>query len=68
MLDIADSAVKTDPEFRESGGIIDASDALGRGWYLFDAQVHAPTLNPDYVQHGQLLAMRVSSFRDVYGG
>lgn len=52
----------------ESSGIVDASDVLGRGWYLLDAQVHKPNPNKEYVEYGQLLAMRVRSFDAVYGG
>jgi hypothetical protein len=50
----------------ESSGIIDAKDVIGRGWFLFDAQVHEASPNPDNVELGQLLAMKVGSFRDVY--
>ena len=50
----------------ESSGIIDARRALGKGWFLFDAQAHrlGPTI--DKVEHGQLLAMHVRKFKDVY--
>jgi hypothetical protein len=30
-----------------SGIIIEATEQLGRGWYLFDAQVHKPNPNPE---------------------
>jgi hypothetical protein len=51
----------------ESSGIIEARQQLGKGWYLFDALVHAPSPNPASVERGQLLAMRVESWKDVYG-
>jgi hypothetical protein len=50
----------------ESSGIIDAQHVIGAGWFLFNAQVHTPSADPDYVELGQLLAMKVDSFRDVY--
>jgi len=53
-------------EDEESSGIIDASKALGRGWFLFDAQVHKTFPDVAKVQYGQLLAMHVRKFRDVY--
>jgi hypothetical protein len=52
----------------ESSGIIDASDTLGRGWWLLDVQAHSttapqpgPTLVPGSStgEDGQLLAMFV---------
>ncbi len=43
----------------ESSGIIDASRILGRNWFLFDAQVHKAHPKPEYVEYGQLLAMKV---------
>jgi hypothetical protein len=44
----------------ESSGIIDVSDILGEGWFLLDVQVPGnPTLDPELVARGQLLAMRV---------
>jgi hypothetical protein len=46
----------------ESSGIID----LGHGRFLFDAQVHAPTGDPETVEKGQLLGMTVD-WDDVYG-
>jgi secreted PhoX family phosphatase len=45
----------------ESSGIIDAEKILGRGWYLFDAQVHKANPDPELVEHGQLLALFVPS-------
>ena len=50
----------------ESSGIIDAKEVLGRGWFLFDAQVHKPNRIRRYVEHGQLMAMYVRDFDDVY--
>jgi hypothetical protein len=43
----------------ESSGIIDAARILGKGWYLFDAQVHKANPDPELVEHGQLLALYV---------
>jgi hypothetical protein len=43
----------------ESSGIIDASEILGQGWYLFDAQVHLANPDPELVEYGQLLALFV---------
>ena len=51
----------------ESSGIIDAADILGDGSFLFDAQVHTPSGDPETVERGQLLALRVRSWRAVYG-
>lgn len=59
----------TDPVFtmdEESSGIIDAREVLGRGWYLFDTQVHKTNPDPNLVEYGQLLAMYVRDFDDVY--
>ena len=50
----------------ESSGIIDADQVIGPGWFLLDAQVHERSQDPDNVEFGQLLAMKVDSFRDVY--
>lgn len=50
----------------ESSGIIDASEVLGKGWFLFDAQVHKASPDPAEVEFGQLMAMRVPKFSDVY--
>src|SRR5439155_12370215 len=43
----------------ESSGVIDASSILGTGWYLLDVQAHYPIADPELVEGGQLLAMRV---------
>lgn len=53
-------------EDEESSGIIDASAVLGRGWFLFDAQVHKAFPDAAKVEYGQLLAMQVPRFSDVY--
>jgi hypothetical protein len=58
------SAFLTEDE--ESSGIIDASQVLGKGWFLFDAQVHKAFPDAAKVQYGQLLAMHVRQFRDAY--
>jgi Bacterial protein of unknown function (DUF839) len=50
----------------ESSGIIDAKDVLGRGWFLFDAQVHKTHPDPTLVEYGQLLTLYVRDFDDVY--
>ena len=50
----------------ESSGIIDAEQVIGPGWFLFDAQVHQRSQDPDNVELGQLLAMKVDSFHDIY--
>jgi hypothetical protein len=50
----------------ETSGIIDASDLIGSGWFLFDAQIHKASANPENVELGQLLAMKVANFRRVY--
>lgn len=48
------------PEFltqdEESSGIIDASDVLGRGWFLLDQQAHY-AIAGELVEGGQLLAL-----------
>jgi hypothetical protein len=50
----------------ESSGIIDAERVIGPGWFLFDAQAHTRSAEPASVELGQVLAMKVDSFRDVY--
>lgn len=50
----------------ESSGIVDARDVLGRGWFLLDAQVHKASADPAEVELGQLLALHVPKFGDVY--
>jgi hypothetical protein len=51
------SAFLTEDE--ESSGIIDAEHILGRGWFLFDVQVHKTDPDPELVEGGQLLAIHV---------
>jgi hypothetical protein len=51
----------------ESSGIIDAHATIGPRWFLFDVLVHEPAGDPELVQGGQLLAMHVDRWRDVYG-
>ena len=51
----------TDDE--ESSGII----SLSKGKFLFDAQVHAPSGDPETVELGQLLSLTVNDWDDVYG-
>ncbi len=58
-----DAKLTTD---EESSGIIDAAGLLGEGWFLFDAQVHKTNPDPELVEEGQLLAMKVKDFADVY--
>jgi hypothetical protein len=43
----------------ESSGIIDASEILGEGWFLLDAQVHLRSADAELVEGGQLLALRI---------
>ena len=50
----------------ESSGIIDAKHVIGEGWFLFTAMVHAPAVDPAHVERGQLLAMKVDDFDEVY--
>lgn len=50
----------------ETSGIIDARDVLGKGWFLFDAQVHKASADPAEVELGQLMALHVPKFGDVY--
>jgi uncharacterized protein DUF839 len=50
----------------ETSGIISAREVLGRGWWLFDAQVHRPNADPALVTEGQLLAMRIKHWDAVY--
>jgi hypothetical protein len=50
----------------ESSGIIDASRYLGKGSFLFDAQVHNGHPDPDKVEMGQLLALQVRDWKKVF--
>lgn len=47
-------------------GIIDAEQVLGKGWFLFDAQAHKAFPDAAKVEYGQLLALHVPKFKDVY--
>jgi hypothetical protein len=49
----------------ETSGIIPARRVLGRGWWLFDAQVHRAS-DKERVMEGQLLAMKIKRWDDVY--
>lgn len=67
-----DPSVPNNPAFitqdEESSGIIDASDILGRGWFLLDVQAHKLSADPELVEGGQLLAcssIRVSATTGV---
>jgi hypothetical protein len=60
----------------ESSGIVDTEGLLGVGTFVFDAQVHTPAGLPagtgpgtvqEYVEHGQLLTLKVDSWATVYG-
>jgi Alkaline phosphatase PhoX len=50
----------------ESSGIIDAHHVIGPRWFLFDAQVHRALPDPELVQGGQLLALHVDRWNDLY--
>jgi Bacterial protein of unknown function (DUF839) len=50
----------------ESSGIIDASEFLGEGAFLFDAQVHKNHPETDKVEYGQLMTLRVPDWDDVF--
>ena len=43
----------------EASGILDASEILGPGWFLWDIQVHR-SIPGELVEHGQLVAMHIS--------
>lgn len=43
----------------ESSGVVDASTILGEGWFLATVQSHHDANDPELVQGGQLLAIRV---------
>ena len=53
----------TNPNFltndEESSGVIDATDILGRGWFLLTVQNHKPSTDAELVEGGQLLAMYI---------
>jgi hypothetical protein len=50
----------------ESSGIIDASEFLGKGSFLFDAQIHKTNPETDKVEYGQLMTLRVRDWDDVF--
>ena len=50
----------------ESSGIIDAHGVIGPRWFLFDTQVHRAEADPELVQGGQLLALHVDDWHEVY--
>jgi hypothetical protein len=54
----------------ESSGVIDASQILGRGWYLGNSQIHLAHPDAELVEHGQMWAMYVpdNSGRDEAEG
>lgn len=41
----------------ENSGVIDASDILGRGWFLLDDQAHYDIGDPELYEGGQLIAL-----------
>lgn len=43
----------------ESSGILDVSEILGPGWFLWDVQMHR-SIPGELVEHGQLVAMHLS--------
>lgn len=60
----------------ESSGIIDTEKILGKGSFLFDAQVHTtkglpvgtgPGTVEEFVERGQILLLKVKDWGDVYG-
>ena len=50
----------------ESSGIIEAERQWGRGYFLFDAQVHKKLGGP-LVEQGQLMLMQVKNWHRVFG-
>ena len=50
----------------ESSGIIDVEELIAPGWFIFDAQVHRPSGDPETVENGQLLTLNVRRWSDVY--
>ena len=43
----------------ESSGVIDMSGILGSGWYLADVQAHKASPDPELVEEGQFLAIKI---------
>ena len=54
------------PRTRSRAASSTPSEVLGKGWFLFDAQVHKAFPDPAKVEYGQLLALHVRKFHDVY--
>lgn len=61
----------------ESSGIVDTERILGKGTFLFDAQVHTakglpagtgPGTVGEFVERGQILLLKVKNWNKVYGG
>jgi hypothetical protein len=50
----------------ESSGVIDASRFLGKGSFLFDAQVHNAHPDADKVEMGQLMTLQVRDWKKVF--
>jgi hypothetical protein len=59
----------------ESSGIIDTEDFLGKGTFVFDAQVHTTKFLPagtgpntvqEYVENGQLLTIKIEKWSTIY--
>lgn len=60
----------------ESSGIVDTEQILGKGTFLFDAQVHTtkglpagtgPGTLGEFVERGQILVLKVRDWDEVYG-
>lgn len=53
----------TNPNFitndEESSGVIDASDFLGKGWYILTTQAHKASSDPELVEGGQLIGLHI---------
>ncbi len=50
----------------ESSGIIPTDDLFGERTWLFDAQVHKASADPELVEGGQLLLLKVRDYKDLY--
>ena len=52
----------------ESSGVIDVSNILGQGWYLFDVQAHYAN-GAELVEGGQLLAFHIppGKVKQIFG-
>ena len=75
-----DAALTGSPSFltmdEESSGVVSTSQQFGSDTFLFDAQVHTasglpagpgPATVEEYVENGQLLLLKVTSWTSVYG-